>query len=264
MTRTRPPAVAGTFYPADPQKLSATVRLLLAAASEESAATLPPKAIIAPHAGYAFSGPIAATAYTQLAGLRDQVRRVLLIGPAHRVPVAGLAVSMAEAFATPLGSVPVDTATVERLLALPQVEALEAAHAQEHCLEVHLPFLQEVFGDFAIVPLVVGRATPEEVREVLELVWDDPATLIVVSSDLSHYYDYETARQVDRATAQWIESLDSEQTEGQEACGRVAIGGLLAASRARGLHARTLDLRNSGDTAGPRDSVVGYGAFVVG
>ncbi len=185
----------------------------------------------------------------------------MLLGPAHRVPVAGLAAPDAGAFATPLGEIPLDAAALERLLELPQVDVLDAAHAFEHSLEVHLPFLQTVLGGFSLVPLVVGDARPEEVAQVLEAVWNGPETLIVVSSDLSHYQDYATAQRMDAATARAIEALQPEDIRYDDACGRVPIQGLLVAARRKGLRARTLDVRNSGDTAGPRDAVVGYGAW---
>ncbi len=259
----RPPAVAGTFYPDDPARLAAAVRGYLAEARGELAPDdSPPKAVIAPHAGYVYSGPIAASVYARLAAAAGRVERVVLLGPAHRVALSGLAASSARAFATPLGEVPVDGAALERVLALPQVSTLDAAHAHEHSLEVQLPFLQEILGDFSLVPLVVGEASAEEVAEVLELLWGGPETLIAVSSDLSHYYDYATAQRMDRATTRAIESLQPDAIDTEQACGRVPVRGLLVAAARRGLRARTVDLRNSGDTAGSRDEVVGYGAYV--
>ncbi|MDJ0849788.1 MAG: AmmeMemoRadiSam system protein B [Myxococcota bacterium] len=222
-----------------------------------------PKALIAPHAGYVYSGPVAGSAYALLAGQRDVVTRVVLLGPAHRVYVRGLAAPDADAFATPLGDVPVDAAALARVLALPQVETLDAAHAEEHSLEVHLPFLQELLGDFTLVPLVVGDASPMQVEEVLELLWGGPETLLVVSSDLSHYHDYATARRLDADTSRAIESLAPEAIGGEQACGRIPVQGLLLAAQRRGLEAVAVDVRSSGDTAGPRDSVVGYGAYVL-
>jgi AmmeMemoRadiSam system protein B len=258
MNITRTPAVAGLFYPADAQELRATVRGLLAAA----AATPPtPKAIIAPHAGYVYSGPIAASVYARLIPARDRIRRVVLLGPAHRVAFEGLAVSAAAAFTTPLGDIPVDTVAVERLLALPQVRVLDQAHRGEHSLEVQLPFLQEVLVDFTLVPLVVGDATPEEVSEVIEALWGGDETLVVISSDLSHYHDYATARRLDAATSRAIESLRPQDIGYEDACGRIPVNGLLLSARGHGLRAQLLDLRNSGDTAGTRDRVVGYGAY---
>lgn len=260
MSHTRAPAVAGSFYPRDAEELGAAVDGYLADAAAEAPSPTP-KALIAPHAGYVYSGPIAASAYRLLQPLRGCVERVVLIGPAHRVPLRGLAASEADAFETPLGSVPVDGEAVARALALPQVVSLEAAHADEHSLEVQLPFLQRVLGDFRLVPLVAGDASAEEVAEVLELLWGGDETRIVISSDLSHYYPYETARSLDLATTGAIEALDPAGLGSESACGRVPVRGLLVIARRRGLRARTLDVRNSGDTAGPRDQVVGYGAY---
>ena len=259
--RVRPPAVAGLFYPADPDELADVVRTYLAEA--EAPAGPPPKAIIAPHAGYVYSGPVAASAYARLAPLHGQVRRVVLVGPAHRVPFRGLAVPAATHFATPLGVVPLDQDAVGALLQLPQVKVLDEAHAAEHSLEVHLPFLQTVLGGFSLVPLVAGDATPEETAEVLDRLWDGPETAVVISSDLSHYHDYDTARRMDSATAQAIASLRPEALGYEDACGRIPVAGLLEVARRRGLEVETLDLRNSGDTAGPRDQVVGYGAWAL-
>ena len=222
-----------------------------------------PKAIIVPHAGYVYSGPVAASAYARLKKARSRIQRVVLLGPVHRVPVRGLAASSADSFLTPLGSVPLDRDLIARLLELPQVENRDDAHAGEHSLEVHLPFLQEVIDHFTLVPLAVGDARCEEVEEVLDLAWGGPETLIVVSSDLSHYHDYETAHAMDQATSMAIESLSPESIGHDQACGRIPICGLLRAARKRGMEARTIDLRNSGDTAGPRDQVVGYGAYVL-
>jgi len=261
--RVRPPAVAGLFYPDDPAELEAAVRTYLAeAAGKARPDAPPPKAVIAPHAGYVYSGPVAASAYVPLARGRGRIRRVVLLGPSHRVPFRGLAASSAAWFETPLGRVPVDRTAVAALLDLPQVRVLDAAHAQEHSLEVHLPFLQAALGDFALVPLVVGDASPEEVGEALERVWGGPETAVVVSSDLSHYLDYETARRVDAATARAIEALEPEAIGYEQACGRNPVNGLLWVARRKGLHAHTVDLRSSGDTAGPRDRVVGYGAWL--
>jgi len=259
MTRVRQPAVAGLFYPADPRELRETVRRALAAAEPEGPA---PKALIAPHAGYVYSGEVAASAYARLAPVRDRIRRVVLVGPSHRVGFHGLAASSAEAFATPLGLVSLDREAIDSLLALPQVKILDRAHAAEHSLEVHLPFLQVILESFRLVPLAAGDASAEEVAEVLDAVWGGPETLIVVSSDLSHYLDYHAARRIDEATCRAIERLRWEEIGEDQACGRVGVNGLLEAARRRGLRTRTVDLRNSGDTAGSRDEVVGYGAWV--
>ncbi len=264
MYEVRPAAVAGMFYPAAPSALAADVRGHLARAPAVAAddATLP-KAVITPHAGYVYSGPIAAAAYARLAAGRDTIRRVLLLGPTHRVPVRGLALPSADAFATPLGIVRVDREAVAAALMLPQVRVSDAAHAHEHSLEVQLPFLQTVLGTFDIVPFAVGDATAEEVDEVIELLWGGPETIIVVSSDLSHYHRYADARAIDRATGEAILAL-SPSLDHEQACGATPINGLLLAARRHRLRAELLDLRNSGDTAGDRSRVVGYAsvAFV--
>jgi AmmeMemoRadiSam system protein B len=253
----RPAAVAGRFYPAEPGALREEVeRDLGAVATRPSSAW--PKAVIAPHAGYVYSGPIAASAY---ALLRDApYGRVVLVGPAHRVPLRGLAASSADAFETPLGLVRLDREGNAAALACPQVRCLDAAHAEEHSLEVQLPFLQCVLGDFELVPLATGEATAGEVADVLDLLAGED-TLVVISSDLSHYNDYATARRLDRETTHAIEALDHAALGWESACGRVGISGMLLRARRHGLRVQTLDLRNSGDTAGPRDHVVGYGAW---
>ena len=254
----RTPAVAGLFYSDDAAALGASVRGYLAAVDGKGP---PPKALILPHAGHVYSGAVAASGYARLLPVRDTVTRVVLIGPSHYVPLMGLAACSADWFETPLGRVPVDKPAIGRLLALPQVTISDAAHAQEHSLEVHLPFLQQALDDFRLVPLVAGDATAEDIAQVLDTLWDGPETLIVVSSDLSHFRDYETARRLDAATSMAIEALAPDDITDEQACGRVPIKGLLRAARRHGLTGRTLDLRNSGDTAGPRDRVVGYGAF---
>jgi len=258
MSSVRKPAVAGAFYPADAQDLHKMVQYFLNQANQEGIA---PKAIIVPHAGYIYSGPIAASAYARVAAAHDKIRRVVLLGPAHRVPFHGLAASSAKSFATPLGIIPVDEIAIRRLVDLPQVHVMDEAHANEHSLEVHLPFLQETLGDFTLIPLVVGSARPEEVSEVLEMLWGGEETLVVISSDLSHYHDYDTAKKLDSATSHAIELLNPAAIEYESACGRIPVNGLLTVAKKLGLHAHTIDLRNSGDTAGPRDQVVGYGAY---
>ncbi|MGD8514289.1 MAG: AmmeMemoRadiSam system protein B [Granulosicoccaceae bacterium] len=255
----RQPAVAGTFYPADPHTLQDMLRQMLDEATPPPGPA--PRAIIAPHAGYIYSGPVAATAYSSLRPVHDQIRRVVLLGPSHRVPFTGLAVSNASEFLTPLGAIALDTVAIHALLALPQVQALDSAHAYEHSLEVHLPFLQSVLDDFTLVPIVVGDTDPADVAEVLEQFWADEHTLFVISSDLSHYHDYATAKHMDSATSQAIETLDSEAIGFEDACGRNPVLGMLEMARRHHLSAHTVDLRNSGDTAGPRDQVVGYGAY---
>jgi AmmeMemoRadiSam system protein B len=259
MAGTRAAAVSGMFYPADAGELGQSVRRYLAAVAPEEGPA--PKAVIAPHAGYVYSGPIAAAAYAGIAGASARIRRVVLIGPSHRLAIEGFAAVGWQAFETPLGEVPVDAEAMRQALALPTVRVLDDAHRQEHCLEVQLPFLQSVLTDFAIVPLLAGEATAEETAELLDLLWGGPETLIVVSSDLSHYHDYHTASRLDGATSEAIEDLRPEAIGYDHACGRVPIAGLLLAAKRHGLTARTLDLRNSGDTAGGRREVVGYGAY---
>jgi len=256
----RHPAVAGSFYPANPQQLHLMLDQFLNDAATDAKV---PKAIIAPHAGYIYSGPIAATAYARLKKAHDRITRVVLIGPSHRVAFRGMAVSRAEAFSTPLGSVLVDQAAVRAIIQLPFVEYLEQAHTYEHSLEVQLPFLQEMLDSFEIVPIVAGDASAEQVSQVLDALWGGDETLIVVSSDLSHYHDYATARQMDQATSQAIEQLHYEQLDFESACGRVPVSGLLKLARKKSLSVTAIDLRNSGDTAGDKASVVGYGAYVI-
>ena len=221
----------------------------------------PPKALIAPHAGYSYSGPVAASAYAQLRPHREIYRRVVLLGPCHYVGISGLATSGAEFFRTPLGDIPIDRAFVQERN-VPGLAVNDATHAPEHSLEVHLPFLQVMLGEFSLVPIVVGEARPEMVAAVLDQLWDGPDTLIVVSSDLSHYLPYDEARLRDRATCRSIERLVTEDIGPYDACGCHAVNGLLHAAGDRQLTVSTLDLCNSGDTAGTRDRVVGYGAWL--
>ena len=260
MASVRPPAVAGTFYPGEKRELDAAVESYLAAARVEGP---PSKALIAPHAGYVYSGAIAASAYARLAAARDTIERVVLLGPAHRVPFRGIAATGAAAFATPLGPVPIDVDAVRRALELRQVILFDEAHRLEHSLEVQLPFFQRLLDNFSLVPLVVGDASTGDVAEVIETLWGGPETLIVISSDLSHYLDYDSARRLDADTCRAIEELRPDDIGPQQACGRLPIKGLLSAARARGMGVTTLDLRNSGDTAGPRNRVVGYGAWAI-
>lgn len=265
-TTLRRAAVAGTFYPGEEARLRADVRQRLAAATRRSKTDTPePKAIIAPHAGYVYSGDIAAAAYARVASLRGRITRVVLVGPCHRVAVRGLALPGAERFETPLGPIAVDAGAVHSLRALPQIVESAAAHAQEHSLEVHLPFLQEALGEFTLVPLAVGDASPQEVAEVLDQLWGGAETLIVVSSDLSHYLPYQMAQRTDSGTVRDMLALDP-RIDHQHACGATPVNGLLLVARNRGLTPQLLDLRNSGDTAGDRDRVVGYAslAFSVG
>jgi MEMO1 family protein len=256
---TRPAAVAGSFYPSDPAVLAAEVEEHLGAAAPGESARAP-KLLVVPHAGYVYSGPVAANAYALLAPWRGQVTRVVLLGPTHRVAVRGLAVPSVAAFETPLGRVPLDQAALALIAGLPQVVASDAAHAQEHSLEVQLPFLQTVLGDFTLVPLAVGQASAEDVAQVLTRLWGGDETLIVISSDLSHYLPYRQAQAADRATVDRILRLDPA-LDHHQACGATPLAGALLAARAHGLSARLLDLRNSGDTAGDRSRVVGYCAI---
>jgi hypothetical protein len=260
MLTIRRPAVAGLFYPGSAGELRSTVEALLREARPEPGpAPKAPKAIIAPHAGYVYSGPTAAVAFRALAAGSD-LHRVVVLGPAHRVAVRGIALPGADAFATPLGDVPVDTELAKVVSRLPQVTIFPEAHASEHSLEVELPFLQVLFPGAKILPLVVGDAGEDEVAEVLDLVWGGSETAVVISSDLSHYLPYDVARRVDRETADEILALEGP-LHSRQACGAWPINGLLVAARSRGLMPRLLDLRSSGDTAGDRGRVVGYGAF---
>jgi AmmeMemoRadiSam system protein B len=275
MPTVRPPAVAGQFYPRDRRDLEAAVERHVAQAAEKrsrdatavdtGASSPAPRVLVAPHAGYPYSGPIAGSAFGLLSGTGagPDIGRVVVIGPSHYVPFSGLALAGADAFETPLGRVPVDRGVEARLAALSQVATLPRVHEPEHSLEVELPFLQRVLGSFALVPLLVGDATSAEVAEVLDVVTEEAGTLLVVSSDLSHFLDYESARRVDRATADAI--ARGQPVGAGQACGWVALNGLACWLRERGADPpRVLDLRSSGDTAGPRSSVVGYGAFVAG
>jgi AmmeMemoRadiSam system protein B len=259
LTSIRSPAVAGLFYPDDPGELSAAVRGFLGEASpaQEGAA----KAVIAPHAGYVYSGIVAAHAYASLAPAASRAKRVVVIGPAHRVAFEGIALPAAEAFDTPLGRMVIDPVVCAEVIARGFATAWDLPHADEHAIEVQLPFLQHVLGDVMLVPLVVGDAAPEQVASLLDAVWGGDETRIVVSSDLSHYLSYDQARRRDVLTAEAIEAADPSALGPEDACGFLPIAGLLRVARRRSLKALRLDLRNSGDTAGPRGSVVGYGAW---
>lgn len=263
MTAIRPTAVAGMFYPADFAEASRQIDSFLAGAATPSSTARPPKALIAPHAGWVYSGAVAASAYALLKPLRGTIERVVLLGPSHRVAFRGLALSGADEWASPLGTVPLDRQGAGRLMTLPGIGVSDQAHAQEHSLEVHVPFLQAVLGEFSLLPIVVGDASPEMVATAIDAVWGGPETLIVVSTDLSHYLDYATCQTTDRATVSAIEGLDPAGIGQDGACGRIPVGGLLLAARRRGLEIATLDVRNSGDTAGPRDKVVGYGSWAL-
>lgn len=258
--RVRPPAVAGLFYPADPSELESAVEALL----DGHAGTGPaPKAIVVPHAGYVFSGPIAGSAYARVRPARGRITRVVLLGPAHRTPDAGIAASGADAFATPLGQLPVDTGAREALVEAGLVTIRDDAHAEEHSLEVQLPFVQVCLGDVTVLPLAVGPVAPDRVADVLDRVWGGDETLVVVSTDLSHYRDHETATELDRRTAEAVVARRPERLGRYDACGVIPLQGLLVAAAARGLGVELLDLRTSADTAGGPERVVGYGAFAV-
>jgi MEMO1 family protein len=260
MSRVLRPALAGTWYPADPDKLRRSVRGYIEDAQVE---TPPPKAIVAPHAGHMYSGPIAGSAYAAILPARDWIRRVVLAGPSHRVFLDGLAAPGFDAVATPLGEILIDKEALATIEPLPQVQVLDKLFtAGENSLEVQLPFLQVALRDFRILPLAVGNASPEEVAEVFGCLWGGSETLIVVSTDLTHFLDYETARETDTATSHAIENLDADRVnDGHLACGHIALAGLLVAAREHGLKAKAIDLRSSGDTAGSHDEVVGYGAY---
>ncbi|HMH17074.1 MAG TPA: AmmeMemoRadiSam system protein B [Burkholderiales bacterium] len=259
----RPPAVASLFYPGDAPTLAREVTAYLDQTEDTPLAPGFPKAVIVPHAGYVYSGPVAASAYDLLRPARGIVKRVVILGPCHRVPVRGLALPQASAFATPLGRIPLDAEALGAIRDLPQVVESAETHAEEHALEVQLPFLQRVLGDFSLVPLVVGDAGPEKVAEVLDRLWGGAETLIVISSDLSHYHAYDRAREIDSGTVQAILDFDTGISHDQ-ACGATPVSGLLIAAKRKGLATRLLDCRNSGDTAGDKGRVVGYAAFAVG
>ena len=257
MNAIREPAVAGQFYALDGAELAATVETLLDGAPVSDMPA--PKALIVPHAGYMYSGPVAASAYALLRPHHARYRRVVLLGPAHRVPLRGLATTSADAFRTPLGDVP-----IHRLAAgeIKELRVADAPHSCEHSLEVQLPFLQKVLDRFSLLPIVVGDADRELVAGVLDALWDGPETLIVISSDLSHYLAYETARRIDAATCAAIERFDAGRLDHDMACGATPVAALLAVARRRGLEVKTLDLRNSGDiSGGDKNAVVGYGAW---
>ena len=262
-SKIRPTAVAGMFYPSDPVELRDMVSRYLSSARETPIdKTTIPKAIIAPHAGYIYSGPVAAHAYHYVETIKDNIANVVLIGPSHRVPLIGLATSSADYFSTPLGNIPINRTLTEEINELPFVSELDQAHSMEHSLEVHLPFLQLTLNEFSLVPIVAGDASPEDVSQLISLACSADDTLLVVSSDLSHYHDYQTAKRLDQDTCDAIEELDILGVDSQHACGYIPVRGLLAYAKQHNLHATSVDCRNSGDTAGPKDQVVGYGSYV--
>jgi MEMO1 family protein len=262
MACVRPAAVAGSFYPRDSRALITELDDLLGGVEQLAPRLGFPKALIVPHAGYVYSGPVAARAYDEVAAARGVVRRVVLLGPVHRVPVRGLALPGADAFATPLGAVPIDRDACRAVQALPQVVTSEPAHALEHSLEVQLPFLQKILGDFALVPLAVGMANVEEVAQVIERLWGGRETLIVISTDMSHYHAYEEARRIDGATVDRIAALATD-IDHDEACGATPLNGLLSVAKRRKLSIKLLAACNSGDTAGGKGQVVGYSSFAL-
>ena len=261
MAGVREPAVAGLFYPAAAEELRESIEGYLAAAQ---VAGDPPKALVAPHAGYIYSGPVAGAAYAALAHARETVRRVVLLGPAHRMALGGMAIPSATAFATPLGEVPVDAEAFDIARAVPNVRVFDAPFEGEHSLEVQLPFLQVVLDDFRVLPVLVGQTPAQSVAALIDALWGGDETRVIVSSDLSHFNDYETARQLDHHTAELVETLQFEELSSEHACGCYPLRGLLQVARAKGLLVHAVDLRSSGDTAGPRTRVVGYGSFLVG
>ena len=261
-TSVRAPAVAGLFYPDDADELRAVVGLLLDDAPSYELSMPQPLGLIVPHAGLRYSGPVAATAYRLLARLRHHIKRVVMIGPSHRVHLKGLAVPAANAFATPLGEVRIDDDARNKLLARGDVAATDEPHELEHCLEVQLPFLQTVLQDFTVLPLVVGSATPMYVASVLEDVWNSSETLVLASSDLSHYLPYESAQAIDSHTARAIVARRTDITH-EQACGATGVNGLLHLAQQRNLQVTEIARNNSGDTSGDTARVVGYGAFVI-
>lgn len=260
MHSTRPAAVAGMFYPGDATTLGASVDQLLATGHSPTA--VQPKVLIVPHAGYIYSGATAALAYAELAPWRDRIRRVALLGPTHRVAVNGMALPTVDKFSTPLGEVPLDSVAIAQLAQFPQVVFSDQVHAREHSLEVQLPFLQKVLNDFSLIPLAVGNCPPSAVAEVINHLWGGPETLIVISTDLSHFLPYAEAKSVDANTCRHILNLDSHIRPDQ-ACGAFPMNGLLLVAQQRQLTIQQIDLCNSGDTAGDKQRVVGYAAFVL-
>ncbi len=260
MARVRAAAVAGMFYPAEHRVLQQVINQYLHQAEYESHG--PVKALVVPHAGYIYSGPVAATAYKQLLPYKNEIKKVVVFGPSHRVAFHGLAVPEADIFTTPLGDIRVDAFMLNKVADLPQVIISDQPHAQEHSVEVQLPFLQQVLDDFTLLPIVVGEADAADVAEVIEHLWNDE-TLFVISTDLSHYHAYQDARQRDASTSEAIEQLKPEMIGYEDACGRNGLNGMLAFARQHHLQVDLLDLRNSGDTAGDKSRVVGYGAYVI-
>ena len=261
MNQIRQPAVAGLFYPEDKQTLKDDIQQYLNQAVGSQ--YVHPKAIVVPHAGYIYSGPIAAAAFKQIIPLKDTIKHVVLLGPSHRVGFSGLAVPESTVFNTPLGNITIDQEGIQLLSDLPQVIVSEQAHREEHSLEVQLPFLQEILDEFTLIPLVVGDVERHEVAEVIKRLWGDEHTLIIISTDLSHYHNYNEAKELDHATSDAIVNLKPDLIDYDDACGRNGLKGLLTVAEEKNLSVETLDLRNSGDTAGDKSRVVGYGAYAI-
>lgn len=260
----RPTAVAGSFYPKQASELNIMLEKFLSQyAVNDSVNIATPKAIIAPHAGYIYSGQTAASVYSNLEQVKDKIRRVVLLGPTHRVSVKGIALPSNTHFASPLGNVSIDTQSLKKISAHSFVNYIDEAHTQEHSLEVHIPFLQKVINNFVLLPILVGNATPEQVATILKELWGNDETLIVISSDLSHFLNYETASKTDRNTTELIEKFDYEHIGSKQACGCMPMRGLLKLAQEKNMTIQTVDLRNSGDTAGTKDRVVGYGAYAL-
>jgi AmmeMemoRadiSam system protein B len=260
MNNIRLPVVAGSFYPEQPEILKAMISEYL---QQVAPALKVPQAIIVPHAGYIYSGEIAASAYTRLQSRQSSIKHVVLLGPSHKVGFTGLALSHADAFRTPLGDIPLDAEAIASIIHFPFVEYREQAHLLEHSLEVQLPFLQMTLDSFKLLPIVAGDCPAELIEELLELFYGQDDTLIVISSDLSHFHDYQTAQRLDKQTSRLIEQLEYQLLDYDSACGRVPVSGLMALAKKKSLQIETIDLRNSGDTAGNKSRVVGYGAYVI-
>ncbi|MDX1812371.1 MAG: AmmeMemoRadiSam system protein B [Gammaproteobacteria bacterium] len=260
MSNIRQAAVAGMFYPGNASELEHSISEYLSQAPQPDKT---PRAIIAPHAGYIYSGPTAAYAYKALEPIKQKIKRVILFGPSHRVPLYGCALSSADYFETPLGTVPIDRAANQALIENDLAREMDAAHLMEHSLEVHLPFLQYVLDKFTLVPIVVGDASPQEVGDIIEYFWNDESNFFVVSSDLSHYHSYQVAQSIDHKTSEAIVNCDTQHISSEQACGCRPVNGLLSVAQKHHLHVAVLDQRNSGDTAGSKDQVVGYGAYAV-
>jgi len=256
----RPAAVAGQFYAAEPQSLLTDVLQYLADVNQPL--NIKPKALIVPHAGYIYSGPIAASAYKLIEPFATQIKQVILLGPAHRVALNGVATPAADFFKTPLGNIKINTEFCNKAEQLNFVSKNKLAHSDEHSLEVQLPFLQTILNDFQLTPFVVGDCNSSDIANLLDLFFDFNETLFIISTDLSHFHDYKTAKQKDQLTSNAIEALQADKISYNDACGRNPLNGFLSLAKQKNLHVKLLDLRNSGDTAGDKNSVVGYGAYV--